>query len=126
MADVIKVKFESDHPTLNKAKWVALFIVFFVALFVNYHFAAISTPIRLIAWLIIAVALFGIFCWTSQGKRFLNFAKAARNEMRKVVWPTRQETMQSTIAVIVLVGVLALILWVIDSLWLWLITLITG
>jgi preprotein translocase subunit SecE len=126
MADVIKIKFESDNPTLNKIKWVALFVIFFAALFANYHFAVISTPIRLIAWLVIAIALFGLFCWTSQGKRFLNFAKAARNEMRKVVWPTRQETMQSTIAVIVLVGVLALILWVIDSLWLWLITLITG
>lgn len=126
MADVIKAKFDNENSAVNKAKWFLLFALFFVALFANYHFETVVAYARFVVWLFVAVAMFGLFWWTTQGKKFIEFAKAARNEMRKVVWPTRQETMQSTIAVVVLVTVLALILWAIDSIWMWLITLITG
>ena len=126
MAEIIKLRPDETNPALNKAKWVLLFVLFFVALFANYHFSAIVAAVRLLIWLAIAIILFGVFWWTHEGRRFLTFAKAARNEMRKVVWPTRQETVQSTIAVVVLVAILALILWAIDSIWLWLVTLITG
>ncbi len=127
MAEVIKFKKEEEGSALNKFKWLLLFVVFFAALFANYQYAvAMSAPIRLLIWVVIALVLCGIFWWTNEGKKFFTFAKASRNEMRKVVWPTRQETIQSTIAVVALVCVLALILWVIDSFWLWLITLITG
>ena len=128
MAEIVKLKNIAPKPNLglNKFKWVMLFVVFIVALFANYHFAVIPNSIRLIIWLVIAIGLFALFAWTIQGQKFLIFAKAARNEMRKVTWPTRQETTQSCIAVVALVAILALLLWLIDTLWFWLITLVTG
>jgi preprotein translocase subunit SecE len=110
----------------NRLLWLLIAIVLVGSLIANYVFPAIPWLIRLIIWLLIALAAFGLFLVTSQGKRFWAFAKAARNELRKVVWPTRAETMQSTLAVAVMVILLALFLWGIDSLWVWLITLITG
>lgn len=126
MAEIKKLNPNEANPTLNKAIWALIFIVFAVALWANYHFAALSQSIRLIAWVVLGIGLIALFLLTTQGKRFATFAKAARNEMRKVVWPTRQETMQSTIAVAALVVILSLLLWAIDSFWMWLITLITG
>ena|SRR3990167_8799468 len=125
MADVIKLKKDGGKPW-NAARWMLLFAVFFAALFANYFYPQLANSLRLLLWLVVTLALFGIFVSTTQGARFYNFAKAARNELRKVVWPTRQETVQSTIAVVALVAILALILWMFDSLWLWLVTLITG
>jgi preprotein translocase subunit SecE len=51
---------------------------------------------------------------TATGKRFAEYAKAARQELRKVVWPTNRETMQVTLVVVALVVVVALFLWVVD------------
>jgi preprotein translocase subunit SecE len=47
-------------------------------------------------------------------------------EMRKVVWPTREETMQTTLVVAGMVIILALLLWGMDSLLVWLIGWLTG
>ncbi|WP_438504165.1 preprotein translocase subunit SecE [Acinetobacter towneri] len=52
--------------------------------------------------------------------------KEARVEIRKVVWPTRQETMQTTLIVVAVVLVMALLLWGLDSLLGWLVSLIVG
>ncbi len=54
------------------------------------------------------------------------FAKQARIEMRKVVWPTRQDTVRATAIIALLVLVTALILWGMDSVLLWFIGLLTG
>ncbi len=52
---------------------------------------------------------------TNKGSAFIEFAKEARTEVRKVVWPTRQETMQTTIIVMVATLIVALLLWGLDS-----------
>jgi preprotein translocase subunit SecE len=51
---------------------------------------------------------------TELGRAGLEFAKEARVELRKVVWPTRKETVQVTLTVIVMVIVVALFLWLVD------------
>jgi preprotein translocase subunit SecE len=51
-----------------------------------------------------------------QGKTFWSFVQGSRVELRKVVWPNRQETMQVTIVVFVMVVVLSLFFWGLDTL----------
>jgi preprotein translocase subunit SecE len=53
-------------------------------------------------------------------------AKEARVEIRKVVWPTRQETTQTTLIVVAVVLVMSLLLWGVDSLLGWIVSLIVG
>jgi preprotein translocase subunit SecE len=53
---------------------------------------------------------------SAQGKTFWGFVQASRTELRKVVWPNRQETVQVTIVVFVMIVVLALFFWALDSL----------
>ena len=54
--------------------------------------------------------------WTSAlGREFVVFARESLAEVKKVVWPTRKETMQTTTAVFAFVFVMALFLWLSDK-----------
>ncbi len=63
---------------------------------------------------------------TQKGKWVIEFFRDSRMELRKVVWPTREETMQTTLVVAAMVIVLALILWGMDGVLVWLIGWLTG
>ena len=79
-----------------------------------YYFEEESQLLRVLGMLAIAVVAFLIAATTDIGKRSLGFAKDARIEVRKVVWPTRQESLQTTVAVIFMVILAAIMLWLID------------
>ena len=61
----------------------------------------------------------GIAMSSTQGRRLWQFIQGARVEWRKIVWPTRQETTQTAIAVFVFTLVMALFFWALDSGLLW-------
>ena len=63
---------------------------------------------------------------TALGAAFWALVKGSRNEIRKVVWPTRQETVQTTMIVVAFVLLVALILWGLDSFLGWLVSLAIG
>jgi len=63
---------------------------------------------------------------TALGQRLVSFSRESRVELRKVVWPTRQETIQITLIVLVLVFLIGLFLWLVDSLLFWGVQMITG
>jgi preprotein translocase subunit SecE len=70
-------------------------------------------------WLIVLAALvLGtlVGLQSAPGKTFWGFVQASRTELRKVVWPTAQETRQVTMVVFVMLVVLALFFWALDSL----------
>jgi preprotein translocase subunit SecE len=57
----------------------------------------------------------GIALWTAPGQAFKEFAQLAWAETKKVVWPSRKETIQTTAAVFAFVFVMALFLWGVDK-----------
>ena len=79
-----------------------------------YYFEDESQLLRVIGMLVVAAVAFFIVSMTDIGHRSLGFVKDARVEVRKVVWPTRQETLQTTIAVLIMVVIVAIMLWLID------------
>jgi preprotein translocase subunit SecE len=79
-----------------------------------YYFEDESQLLRVIGILAIAATAFFIVSTTDTGRRGLGFARDARVEVRKVVWPTRTETTQTTIAVLIMVFLVAIMLWLID------------
>jgi len=92
----------------------------------NLYFIKIPLPLRLVGWLVLVCIIFAITLQTVKGKQVWKFFREARNEMRKVVWPSRQQAFQTTLLVIAMVAVFAVIIWGLDSVIMWLITLITG
>ena len=90
------------------------------------EFADRSALLRWPVLVLLGAAGVAVAFLTSQGAAFLELAKAARSEIRKVVWPTRQETTQTTLIVVAVVVVMALILWGLDSLLGWLASKLIG
>ena len=65
--------------------------------------------------------------WLSwYGREFWQFAQAARVELRKVVWPEREDTVRTTVLVIVFASLMGLFFWLLDLILTWLIRLLTG
>ena len=69
-----------------------------------------------LAIFLIAGALFFI---STQGDRLIHFLKETRIELRKVVWPTRPETIKTTGIIMVAVVIVAIFLWIIDAFFTW-------
>lgn len=79
-----------------------------------YVFADQSLLIRVIGLLVVVGVALAIVYQTEVGRNFWGYAVASRNEVRKVVWPSRQETTQTTLMVVAMVTVMAILLWIID------------
>lgn len=106
--------------------WLMITVILVLAVFANNYFSHQAIAIRLIGWIIVALAMALLFFYTTQGRRFGEFAQASRAELRKVVWPTREETVRTTLIVMVMVVVASLFLWGIDTLLLWAVSFLTG
>lgn len=97
-----------------------------LTIYANSYFSHQAIAIRLIGWIIGALVLVSLFFYTTLGRRFLAFAQASRAELRKVVWPSREETVRTTLIVMAMVVVAGLFLWGIDTLLLWAVAFLTA
>lgn len=106
-------------------KWLVVVALLALTVVGNIHYQAEYSPaIRAAVIIVVAIVMLLITVSTRKGGAVWGFLKAARMEMRKVVWPSRQETTQTTLIVIVLVAVMSLLLWGVDSLFAYIVTLI--
>ena len=91
-----------------------------------YFFADAPVVVRVLS-VIGGLILGGVVAGLSApGKRFYAFALESRDEAKKVVWPTRKETLQMTGVVVAFVVVMALFRWAVDGILLWLVKLAMG
>jgi preprotein translocase subunit SecE len=91
-----------------------------------YYEAEFAQAIRVLMVLGGTVAGIGIAMTSAQGNRLWHFIQGSRVEIRKVVWPTKQETTQTAIAVFVFTLVMMLFFWGLDSFLLWLTQRLVG
>jgi len=92
----------------------------------NNYFSEESLLYRLIAILVLAGLAGFIGLQTVKGKAFSVLAREAKTEIRRVVWPTRQETVQTTLIVLAVVIFMSLVLWGVDSLLGWIVSAVIG
>ncbi|MCE1672060.1 preprotein translocase subunit SecE, partial [Enterobacter hormaechei] len=85
-----------------------------------------SLPLRAMAVVVIVALAGAAALWTAKGKTTLAFAREARIEMRKVIWPTRQEALHTTLIVAAVTALMSLILWGLDGILVRLVSFITG
>lgn len=115
------------NPALNVGKWVVAVVILVAATLGNrYAPETMSVWVRVPALVALALAAFAIALTTVQGHAFLKLLKEAQIEARRVVWPTRDETLQTTMIVLAVVFVMSLVLWGLDSLFGWMISAIIG
>ena len=119
-------KAEASDSRFDMLKWLLVVVLVVVGVVGNQYYSAEPILYRVLALLVIAAAAGFVALQTGKGKAFFVLAKEARAEIRKVVWPTRQETTQTTLIVVAVVLVMALLLWGLDSLLGWAVSLIVG
>ena len=115
-----------SNSGLDWLKWVVVAIILVAGVVANYYYSYQPWPLRLLGWLFLLAIVTAIASQTRQGKMAIEFTRESRMELRKVYWPTRQETIQTTLFVAGMVVIFALILWGIDSVLMWLIGWLTG
>lgn len=106
---------ETVSSAADKAKLAAV-AALVVAGIAGFYLLAKQGPLAQWGVLIVGLAAAaGVFLVSEPGKQFVGFARDAWREVKKVVWPTRKETVQMTAYVFVFVVVMALFLWLTDK-----------
>lgn len=118
-------KQQSGMP-MSRLKWLLVFILVAGGIVANTYFAQVAWAVRAAIGILIILAAIGIAFQTTSGQVAFSFIKAARGEVRKVVWPTQQETIQTTLIVVAMVVFSALVLWGVDTFLFWLVGWLAG
>jgi len=111
---------------MDMVKWLVAISLLTGAVVGNYLYADMSVLVRAVGVVVAVAAALGIAATTGKGNTFIAFAKEARIEVRKVVWPTRQETTHTTFIVMIATVIMALILWGLDGLLFRVVGFLTG
>ncbi|WP_394497407.1 preprotein translocase subunit SecE [Shewanella sp. ENK2] len=117
---------ENQNNSLDIVKWGIAVILIAAAVIGNQAFGEASVVVRALGVIVAFVIAGFIALQTVKGKEALSFAREAHIEVRKVVWPTRQEALNTTFIVLVATAVVAVILWGFDWVLLRVVNLITG
>ena len=101
-----------------------LILISATAAFYIYPDLSLLIRVLVIVGAVIVSAVIGL--QTEKGRQIWSFIGETQIEVRKVVWPTREETVQTTLVVVLMVFVIAVFLWLLDMLLGWLIGVIMG
>lgn len=122
----MKANAEAPAGSMDPLKWVVVFVLLAAAVVGNSLYADMSVVLRATGVVALVAMALGMAALTAKGKATITFARESRMEVRKVVWPTRQETLQTTFIVLAVTVVMSLILWGVDGVMVRLVRLITG
>ncbi len=119
-------KTEAHSTTLDTVKLGLAALILILGLVGYYYFSEYSNLYRVLGVLAAAGGAIAIFGNTLRGQNLLGYLKNSRTEVRKMVWPTRQEALQTTLIVVVLVMLIAIFLWLIDMFLGWAVKFVIG
>ncbi len=116
----------SGQSAIDWLKWIVVYAVVGAGVFGNWYYQDQSVLYRVLGLLVLAIVALLTVVQTQKGRAAWELLKDARSEIRRVVWPTRQETLQTTMIVLVLIMVFSLILWLLDSGLSWFVSTVIG
>lgn len=117
---------QRDESQFDVVKLALAIIVLISGVAGFYFFKDQSVVLRVIGLLVTLSMSVSLVYFTHLGGSILRFAQGSNIELKKVVWPTRKETMQTTLIVMVMVLFVGVLLWMFDGLLMWGVSLITG
>jgi preprotein translocase subunit SecE len=106
--------------------WLAIAILC-VSIFGYYWYANVYSDLIRVVGMLVGVAIaIGVALQTTVGKVAWSYVQGSRTEVRRMVWPTRRETVQTTLMVVIIVLILAVFIWALDILLGWGAQILTG
>jgi preprotein translocase subunit SecE len=116
---------KASNP-LDTAKLLLAVAVLVGSLVGYYVYQEAHAVVRVLGVLVgVGIATF-ILYQTTIGRSWFSYLSHAKREVRQVVWPTRQETVQMTLIVFVVVIIMGIFFWLVDMFFLWAVKLLTG
>ena len=123
---LMNTKVETGAGVLEIVK-LALAAAILVGGIVGYYAYEEQSLLVAVSVVLLAVAIaIAVFMQSERGRELWKFIQGARIEIRKVIWPTRAEAMQTTLTVFVFVLILGIFFWLLDMGLLWITKLLTG
>jgi preprotein translocase subunit SecE len=108
-----------------KQVFSVVFVVVGVAAF--YYFSEdVRLLYRVLGLVVIVLIVLAMMLTTEIGRNVWGFVLESKQEVRKVVWPTREETVRTTLLVFAMVTIVGLVLWLLDMFLFWGVRLLTG
>ena len=123
---VMNAKAEVESSAMDTLKLALAVLLLVSGIGAFYFFEEYSTLLRVLGLLALAGAAAAIALQSAAGRRIWAFAVSSRAEVRKVVWPTRQETIQTTLIVFAMVLIVGIVLWLFDMMLMAIVRSVTG
>ncbi len=117
---------ETTTSAMDVVKQVCSLFLIVASVAAFYYFSEFALLYRVLGLVLVVIAVMLLMLTTEAGQNFWAFVLEARQEVRKVVWPSKQETMQTTLMVFAMVFIVGLVLWLLDMFLFWGIRLLTG
>ena len=119
-------KVENQPTFFDTAKLLLAVVILLAGIVAYYFYPDVPVVVRALGVLVGMIAAAFVALQSAQGQELWKFIQAARIELRKVVWPTREETIQTTIAVFVFALIMGVFFWLLDLFLLFVTSYITG
>jgi preprotein translocase subunit SecE len=122
----METKVEEQATFVDTAKLALAVLILLAGLVSYYYFASSAVLLRAFGVIVAVAAGIGVVFTSFQGQQLWKFIQGARVELRKVVWPTREETIQTTLVVLVFALIGGVFFWLLDLVLLFATKQITG
>jgi preprotein translocase subunit SecE len=122
----METKVEEQATFVDTVKLALAVLIILAGLVGYYYFTNTATLLRAFGVLISVIAALGVLYTSVQGQMLWKFIQGSRVELRKVVWPTREETIQTTLVVLVFALIGGVFFWLLDFFLLFVTSRITG
>ena len=109
----------STNPVFDTFKLILAILIIIASLVAYYYYSQESQLYRVLGVVGASIIALGITATTRSGRQLLGFFREVRTELKKVVWPTRHETTQTTLIVLVMVFIVGIVLWLFDMFFFW-------
>lgn len=109
------VNMENQSTKVDSLLWVIAVVLLACGIGGQYFFASQSLLLRAVGLSLAVILSVALIAGTQLGRKIRSIWQESVVELRKVVWPTKQETIHSTLAVLAMVFVMAIVLWSIDA-----------
>jgi len=117
---------ESTTRIFDVVKQVISIIFVVAGVTAFYSFSDFLLLYRVIGLVFLVSVSVGMILTTVAGQNIWSFVLESKQEVRRVVWPTREETARTTLMVFVMVLIVGLVLWCLDMFLFWGIRILTG
>ncbi len=122
----METKVEEQPTFVDTAKLALAVLILLAGLVAYYYFASSAVLLRAFGVIVALAAALGVLYTSFQGQLLWKFIQGSRVELRKVVWPTREETIQTTLVVLIFALIGGVFFWLLDLLLLFVTSRITG